>query len=525
MIENPTLLQYLLAQSDQLAQQTLVHLALTGLSLLIALVIGVPTGILIARYRGWASPVLGLVGVLQTIPSIALLGFMIPLMGIGFQPAIIALFVYALLPIVRNTYTGLQEVEPSVIEAARGMGMTPWQILTKVELPLALPTLFAGIRTATVINVGVATLAAYIGAGGLGAFIFGGISLNNQNMILAGAIPAALLAILLDAALGKLQRLPARRIQRVSVVLLVALPLLTGAYYGPQAFDTRLVGGFPPEFMGRPDGYPALKKVYGLDLPTRTVMSALMYKAVAVGSVDLIAGYATDGRIEAYDLVALEDDRKLFPPYFCAPLVRGNLLEAHPNLRGVLELLAGRLPDSTMTRLNYLVDGRKRSPESVARQFLASAGLLKPRPGAQPIGAPSQTITLGSKTFTEQYLLAEMYAQLLRAHTDFSVSVKAGLGGTKLCFDALANDDIDLYPEYTGTGLLVLLQADQQTQARLGSDARSVYEYVAQQSQQRYALEWLQPLGFNNTYALLMRRQQQEQLGVRSISDIQALGQ
>jgi osmoprotectant transport system permease protein len=134
--------------------------------------------------------VLGVAGVLQTVPSIALLGFMIPLFGIGALPAVIALFLYALLPIIRNTATGIREVDPAVRESAWGMGLSGWQVLTQVELPLALPVLFAGIRTAAVINVGVATLAALIASGGLGESIFGGIALNNTAMILAGAIPA-----------------------------------------------------------------------------------------------------------------------------------------------------------------------------------------------------------------------------------------------------------------------------------------------------------------------------------------------
>ncbi|WP_460504029.1 urease subunit gamma, partial [Hymenobacter agri] len=142
---------------------------------------------------------LGLADVLQTVPSIALLGFLIPLMGIGPKPAIFALFLYSLLPIIRNTFEGVRGVPPAVVEAARGLGLTDGQVLRTVELPLALPVLMAGIRTATVINVGVATLAAYVAAGGLGEFIFGGIALNNPAMILAGALPAAGLALAFDA--------------------------------------------------------------------------------------------------------------------------------------------------------------------------------------------------------------------------------------------------------------------------------------------------------------------------------------
>ena len=189
--------------ADKLLQQTLTHIGLTFISLLLALVIGVPMGILIARKQGLAGSVLGVAGVLQTVPSVALLGFLIPLLGIGIGPALVALFLYALLPIIRNTYVGITEVSPLVKEAARGVGMTPNQVLTKVELPLALPVIFAGIRTATVINVGVATLAAYVAAGGLGEFIFSGIALSNTGMMLAGAIPAALLAIGFDFGLAQ----------------------------------------------------------------------------------------------------------------------------------------------------------------------------------------------------------------------------------------------------------------------------------------------------------------------------------
>jgi len=198
MEEQQSLWQFMLQQSAKLGDQTITHIGLTSISLFIAVVIGMPTGILIARKTKLSASVLGFAGVLQTIPSIALLGFMIPLLGIGALPAITALFLYALLPIIRNTYTGILEVDASVVDAAKGMGMSSNQILRRVQLPLALPVILAGIRTATVINVGVATLAAYIAAGGLGEFIFGGIALNNTNMILAGAIPAALLAIIFD---------------------------------------------------------------------------------------------------------------------------------------------------------------------------------------------------------------------------------------------------------------------------------------------------------------------------------------
>ncbi|ALS28804.1 glycine/betaine ABC transporter [Paenibacillus sp. 32O-W] len=182
------------------------HIELVFFSMIIAIALGVPLGILITRFSRLRNWVLGTAGILQTIPSLALLGFMIPLLGIGTQTAVAALFLYSLLPIIRNTFTGIQDVDKSVIEAARGMGMTDRQILFKVELPLALSVIMAGIRTATVINVGTATLAAFIGAGGLGDFIFLGISRNIDSLVLIGAFPAALLALLFDFVLGLLER-------------------------------------------------------------------------------------------------------------------------------------------------------------------------------------------------------------------------------------------------------------------------------------------------------------------------------
>src|SRR6185312_14669111 len=179
---------------------------------------------------------LGAAGVLQTIPSLALLGFMIPLLGIGPIPAITALFLYALLPVIRNTYAGINGVDPGVKEAALAMGMTATQRLFKVDLVLAFPVIMAGIRTATVINVGVATLAAYIAAGGLGEFIFGGIALNNTDMILAGAIPAALLAIILDFILSKVQKINLKKLRTGFWLLPVLLLVLSSLYVLPVGY-------------------------------------------------------------------------------------------------------------------------------------------------------------------------------------------------------------------------------------------------------------------------------------------------
>lgn len=174
------------------------HVYLALVSIVLGILISVPLGILLTRYRRLAGPIIGITSIFQTIPSLALLGFMVPFLGIGNVPAITAMTIYALLPILRNTYVGILEVDKSVLEAARGMGMTKGQMMFLVEVPLARGVIFAGIRTATVMTIGVATLAAFIGAGGLGDLIIRGLVSVDPGIMLAGAIPAALLAILFD---------------------------------------------------------------------------------------------------------------------------------------------------------------------------------------------------------------------------------------------------------------------------------------------------------------------------------------
>jgi len=188
---------------------TLDHLTLVVVAMAIAILIGVPLGMFIVQRRGLRAAALGLANIFQTVPSLALFGFLIPIPfigGIGKRTAIVALVLYALLPILRNTYVGLTGIDPAVLEAAEAMGMTNAQILFRVRLPLALAVILAGIRTSTIITIGVATIAAAIGAGGLGTFIFRGVALVSDSLILAGAIPAALLALVADFLLGMLER-------------------------------------------------------------------------------------------------------------------------------------------------------------------------------------------------------------------------------------------------------------------------------------------------------------------------------
>jgi osmoprotectant transport system permease protein len=199
---------FLIKYGSEILQHTLEHLFLVGMAIGIAILVGIPLGILITRKTSWRQPVLGVANILQTIPSLALFGLLIPVPiigGIGVVPAIVALTLYSFLPIIRNTYTGITGVDPAIREAGRGMGMTDRQLLLQVEIPLALGVILAGVRVATVIAIGIATIAAAIGAGGLGVFIFRGIAVVNNQLLLAGAVPAAAIALLADFTIGWLE--------------------------------------------------------------------------------------------------------------------------------------------------------------------------------------------------------------------------------------------------------------------------------------------------------------------------------
>jgi osmoprotectant transport system permease protein len=201
--------QFVFSHHAEILSATLTHLFLVVVAMLIACAIAIPCGMLMVHRPALRGIALGIANIFQTVPSLALFGFLIPIPfigGIGPRTAIVALVLYALLPILRNTYVGLTEIDPAVLEAAEAMGMTDTQILWRVRVPLAMAVILAGIRTATVITIGVATIAAAIGAGGLGSFIFRGVALVNNSLLLAGAIPAALLALLADFGLGRLEK-------------------------------------------------------------------------------------------------------------------------------------------------------------------------------------------------------------------------------------------------------------------------------------------------------------------------------
>ncbi|WP_277630499.1 ABC transporter permease/substrate-binding protein [Atopococcus tabaci] len=501
-----TLIQTFQERSGDLWTAVLEHIQLSFVSLFIAVLIAVPLGIYLSYHKKLAEPIIQITAVFQTIPSLAVLGLLIPLVGIGAVPATIALVIYALLPILRNTYTGVTGIDSALIEAAEAMGMNRWRKLIKVQLPLALPVIMAGIRTAMVLIIGTATVAALIGAGGLGSLILLGIDRGNNALILLGAAPAALLAIGFDWLIGLFQRIS---LKKTTVVLgsaalilfgLAAMPLFleeddltaagklgtepeilmnmyklliedrtdlsvsvepnfgkttfvfnalqsgeidvypefTGtvlstfldgslentdeqavyqqaknglmneyelALLEPMAFNNTYAiavtqefaeeheletisdlgpvadevrAGFTLEFADRKDGYVGIQKLYGISFPdVRTMEPQLRYTALETGDINLIDAYSTDSELVRYDLVVLEDDLGLFPPYQGAPLLRQETLKKHPEIEPVLNELSGKITDDQMRNMNYSVDVEGRSPEEAAREFLLNEGLIE----------------------------------------------------------------------------------------------------------------------------------------------------
>ncbi len=199
------MMEYILSHSNEIMQRTGQHISLSFTAVGLACLVGIPTGFLIVNHKRASTIVMTIANIIQTIPSLALFAFSMPLFGIGTRPAIFALFLYALLPIIKNTMIGIHNVNPSTIRAARGMGMTPAQIMFQVEIPLAIPTIMAGVRIAAVTGIGIATIAPLIGAGGLGTIIYQGLGMGNQPMILSGAVFSAILALIVDFLLGRLE--------------------------------------------------------------------------------------------------------------------------------------------------------------------------------------------------------------------------------------------------------------------------------------------------------------------------------
>lgn len=501
------LLEFWVAHRSEATALLLQHATLVLISTSAAILVGIPAGVLAARRLRPGRWMLATVNVAQTIPSLALLGFLLPLPfigGLGSRTALVTLSIYALLPILRTTMTGLQQIDRAVIEAGIAMGMTNRQLLWLVELPLALPSIISGIRVATVVGVATATIAAAIGAGGLGEYIFRGLSMADATTILAGAIPAAALALVADAALGWIgRRLAAARVTSAVAIkgagiAVVILAVVSGAAYARASTDAVVVGsknfteqvilgelvaqsleaeglrvdrrlnlggtficdralrsgeldvyveytgtaltaifnqdpshdprvaldrtrelyarhgvtvsrplgfnntfailvrgqdarrlglrtiddlrtvmtqwtpGFGYEFLQRQDGYPGLAKVYGLQFatPPRAMDLSLIYRALADGHVDVIAGDATSALIPALDLAPLADTRQYFPPYDAVPVVRTAAVLRRPAIGRALAALASRVSEADIRNLNAAVDIDRRDVRDVVREFL-----------------------------------------------------------------------------------------------------------------------------------------------------------
>ena len=269
--------------------QTVDHLLMVAISIGIAAAFGLPLGILMTRKPGLSRPILTFANVVQTIPSLALFGFLIPIPyigGIGTRTAIVALVLYSLLPIIRNTFTGISGVDPAIREAGRGMGMTDGQLLWKVEIPLALGMIFAGIRVATVIGVGVATIGAAIGAGGLGMFIFRGVSMVDSRLILAGAIPAAALALMADFGLGAIEK----RFSKLLCLLFAVLALSSCSHpdrvvVGSKNFTEQIILG---ELLAQ-----QIERKTGLEVDRRLNLGGTLvcHEALTAGQIDVYVEY------------------------------------------------------------------------------------------------------------------------------------------------------------------------------------------------------------------------------------------
>ena len=484
------------------------HLQLSLLTLLLAIFLAVPLAIYLSTRKRASNWVLQVAGIFQTIPSMALLGLFIPIMGIGTLPALTALVIYAIFPILQNTITGLQGIDPSLEEAGVAFGMTKWERLKKFEIPLAMPVIMSGIRTAAVMIIGTATLAALIGAGGLGSFILLGIDRNNASLILIGALSSAFLAIAFNLLLKWMEKAKLRTIFAAFAVMVIGLgasytpsllpkpekenlviagklgpepeilanmykilieektdmtvtvkpnfgkttflyealkkgdiaiyPEFTGtvtesllkptpqvnhdpeavyqaardgikkqdnlALLKPMAYQNtyavavpkkiaqeyglktisdlkkvegQLKAGFTLEFNDREDGNKGLQKVYGLHLQVSTMEPALRYQAIQSGDIQITDAYSTDAELARYDLVVLEDDKQLFPPYQGAPLMKEALLKKHPELEGILNKLAGKITAEQMSQMNYQVGVEGKSAAQVARDFLTQVGMIE----------------------------------------------------------------------------------------------------------------------------------------------------
>lgn len=376
-------LNYMAENYKYVLELTLDHIQLTFIAVLFAIIIGVPLGILISNYKNLSKGIIGIINLIQAVPSLALLGLFIPLLGIGVIPAVVVVILYSLLPIVKNTYTGLNAINPQTLEAAKGIGLTRLQRLFKIKLPLALPIIMAGVRISSVTAVGLMTVAAFIGAGGLGSLIFAGIQTVNFNKILAGAIPACFLALIIDYAVGKIEN------------FVTPLPMKKGN----NIISEKLI-----------EQNKKIRKI--------------TFSVIVVIAVFFI-----------------------------------------------------------FTTLYNISENKKK-------------------------------ITVGSKNYSEQVILGNMISDMIEEHTDLEVDRKLSLGSTQITFTGITSNEIDVYVEYTGTGLVNILNMPS------SSDVDYTYNTVKEEFDKRYNLKLLKPLGFNNTYTIATTKEIKEKYNLNTISDL-----
>jgi len=307
---------FVISRHSEILNLTLQHIELTVFAVVLAIIVGIPLGILISRVKKLAGPVIGFANLIQAVPSLALLGFLIPLMGIGSAPAILMVFLYSLLPIIKNTYTGLMNINPDVIESSKGMGMTNKQVLNLVQLPLAFPVIMTGIRISAVTAVGLMTIAAFIGAGGLGYMVFSGVQTVDNNMILAGAIPACLLALLMDSIVEKIEqgvtppgirkadgtiklskrkRYKFNKMQKIIASSLVVVLIAGGAFMYSKKADTIIVGCYNSSEQIILGNMLATLIEENTDIKVETQLnlggSGLAYTALKNGKIDMYPEY------------------------------------------------------------------------------------------------------------------------------------------------------------------------------------------------------------------------------------------
>lgn len=504
------LMSYINKNHSDLLQALWQHISISLIAMIITILIAIPLAIALIDHRRIGEVFLQITGVIQTIPSLAVLGILIPFVGIGTVPAIIALVLYAIMPVFQNTYAGLTNIDPVLLEAADALGVSPRFKLFKVELPLAMPMILSGIRIATVLVIGTATLAALIGGGGLGTYILLGIQTNNNTALLVGAVLSAILALLANWLIEVLSKVPLKRLgigtlilvmiglsgtlgyqllkpqtetvtiagklggepevlinmyrdlieehdPNVKVVLKPNLggtsflfkglqsgkidvyPEFTGTilqtlvkgdrhvsrnphvayqdardqlkqqfnmtYLKPMAYqnnyavvvrqDTtkryqlktisdlarisnQLSGAFDPDFYQESNGYPGLKKTYGIHLQSaRTMEPSLRYEALNNRRVDVTDGYTTDPQIRKYHFVVLKDDKAFFPTYQGAPLMKTSFAKQHPGIVKQLSRLSGQISVTDMQTMNYQVTVKHKRASAVARAYLKAHHYLK----------------------------------------------------------------------------------------------------------------------------------------------------